>query len=117
MSLFGHPGTIYGAVFPHAQPVTSVLAASTAITADLPAKGGTHRGDNRHSVNGTIREDSIASRPNSYSLGERKSAEVSSIVARGYAPSESGRIEINRRGEDRDRKGEGGEEVEGSLGR
>jgi hypothetical protein len=42
---------------------------------------------------------------------------VVSAVARGYAPSESGRREINRGGEDRDRKGEGGEEIETSLRR
>ena len=51
---FGHPGMIYGAVFPHAQPVIGVLAASAAITADPPANGGTHNGNNSHSISDTI---------------------------------------------------------------
>jgi hypothetical protein len=49
MSPFGYLGTIYGAVFPYAQPAICVLAAWTAITADPPAKGGTHNGNNNHS--------------------------------------------------------------------
>jgi hypothetical protein len=47
---FGHPGMIYGAVFPRAQLVIGVLAASMAITADPPANDGTHNGNNRHSI-------------------------------------------------------------------
>ena len=54
MSPFGFPGAIYGAVFPDAQSVIGVLAASTAITAD-PAKGGTHDDTHSHSgINNTI---------------------------------------------------------------
>ena len=68
---FGHPGRIYGTVFPHAQSVIGVLAASMAITADPPAKVGTYSGNNRQriNVNGTIGEDSNTSRPNSYTFG------------------------------------------------
>jgi hypothetical protein len=47
---------MYDAVFPYAQPVISVLAAWTAITADPPAKGGTRNGNNSHSgINNILR--------------------------------------------------------------
>jgi hypothetical protein len=65
----------------------------------------------------------LLSRPPGVDKGETDNQDITllqpdAFVVRGYAPSESGRIEINRRGEDRDRKGVGGEEVEveGSLG-